>query len=232
VPPFAFVIPAYEAARTVGGVVQALFASAPTDAALPIVIVIDDGSKDDTATIAARAGALVFRHAVNRGKGAALRTGFSLAQERGAEVAVTLDADAQHPAAQAWRLALHNASSDALLLGTRDLKAANAPRLNQVSNGISNFFLSTFGGTKLSDTQCGLRRYPLARTLKSGVEANGYAFEAEILLWAVLNAWPLVETPIEVIYPPETERVTHFHNVRDPVRIVGAVLRTLVREKH
>jgi len=229
--PLAFVIPAFDAADTVGRVVEAVKEATPSDFSAVPIIVVDDGSEDDTAAVAARAGAMVYRHAQNRGKGAALRTGFNRARELGAETAVTLDADAQHPAKQAWRLALHEAPSDALVLGIRNLRRANAPRLNQVSNGISNFFLSAFGKRRLSDTQCGLRRYPLDRTLHSGVEANGYAYEAELLLWAVKNQWPIVELAVDVYYPPESERVTHFDNVRDPAKIVVAVLRTMLRPR-
>jgi glycosyltransferase involved in cell wall biosynthesis len=229
--PLAFVIPAFDAATTVGRVVDAIKVATPPEFSAAPIIVIDDGSKDETSVVAAKAGAAVYRHAQNRGKGAALRTGFNRARELGAETAVTVDADAQHPAEQAWRLALHEAPTDALVLGVRDLRHANAPRLNQVSNGISNFFLSAFGKQRLRDTQCGLRRYPLHRTLHSGAEANGYAYEAELLLWAVRNHWPIVELPVEVYYPPESQRVTHFHNVRDPAKIVVAVVRTMMRPR-
>lgn len=223
----AFVIPAFDAAKTVATVVNDLQQSAPRGQASPLIIVVDDGSSDDTCTLAARAGATVLRHASNRGKGVALRTGFNRALELGALVAVSLDADGQHPAKEAWSLAEHPASPATLLLGVRDLQAAGAPRLNQTSNQISNFFLSRFGGKPLQDTQCGLRRYPLERTVRASASANGYAYEAEVLLLAVLEQWPIVEVPIDVIYPPETERITHFHNVKDPARIVAAVLRTL-----
>jgi hypothetical protein len=114
-----------------------------------------------------------------------------------------------------------------LVLGVRDLVAAGAPRANQFSNRFSNVVLSGFARKKMSDTQCGLRRYPIAATLALGCRAEGYAFEAEILLRAVAARVRIREVPVDVIYPPEEERVTHFDSVRDPARIVAAVLRTM-----
>lgn len=226
---FTFVIPAFNAAASVGHVVTSLAQLAPRVDAVPPIIVIDDGSTDDTSTVAARAGAVTYRHAINRGKGVALRLGFEAAAKLGASAAVSVDADAQHPAEEAWRIALHSASLDTLVLGVRNLKAAGAPRLNQTSNQISNFFLSWFGWQRLKDTQCGLRRYPLTRVLNSGATANGYAYEAEVLLVAVRERWPIAELSVRVVYPPETERITHYHNVKDPARTVAAVLRTMTR---
>ncbi|EYF02520.1 Glycosyl transferase, family 2 [Chondromyces apiculatus DSM 436] len=191
------------------------------------IFVVDDGSHDRTAAIAEEAGAVVLRHARNRGKGAALRTGMQHALDAGFDVAVTLDADGQHPPAEAVRLLDATPDPEALVLGLRDLRRAGAPRANQISNGISDFFLSLFAGRPLHDTQCGLRRYPLRRTLALDVRDDGYAFEAEVILRAIAGQVPIVEVPIEVLYPPENERVTHFDSVRDPARIIVRVLATL-----
>ena len=175
------------------------------------VIVVDDGSSDSTSSVAMSVGALVLRHGRNRGKGAALRSGLEHARSLGATMAVTVDADGQHLAEEAEKLALHPAPSDALILGVRNLVADGAPRANRFSNGVSNFFLSRFTGRKLNDTQCGLRRYPIAATLTLGAHDDGYAFEAECVLRAARCGWAIVEVPVRVHYPPETERVTHFH---------------------
>lgn len=219
------IIPAYDAERTVGEVVRALLALWPERGA---VFVVDDGSSDSTAAAAREAGAKVVVHARNRGKGAALRTGMEIARSAGFDVAVTVDADGQHPAEEAIGLLTVSRDSEALVLGIRDLIVAGAPRKNQISNQISNFFLSLFAGRPLRDTQCGLRRYPIARTLGLAGKDDGYAFEAEIILRAIAAGVRVVETPIRVLYPPERERITHFDSVRDPARIVTRVLQTLV----
>lgn len=218
------IIPAFRATRTVADVVRETRAIWPVADA---VFVVDDGSSDETGELARRAGAIVLSHAKNLGKGAALRTGMTHALERGFDVAVTLDADAQHPPKEAARLAFAEPDPDALVLGIRDLVRAGAPRPNQMSNRISNFFLSLFTGKSLADTQCGLRRYPLETTLALGGRDNGYAFEAEIILRAMAASVRIVEVPIDVIYPPVHERVSHFDSVRDPARIIRRVLFTM-----
>jgi len=221
-----FVIPAYQAQASVAAVVRGLRAALGADADAPIVVV-DDGSSDGTSEAATSAGARVVRHARNLGKGSALCTGFEELRALGADAAVCVDADGQHPAEEAVRLARHDAAREALLLGVRDLARDGAPKKNQFSNGFSNRFLSFALGRTLSDTQCGLRRYPLPETLALGGRATGYGFEAELILRAVRRGWEIVEVPVRVIYPPESERVTHFHSVRDPARIVYRVLYTL-----
>jgi glycosyltransferase involved in cell wall biosynthesis len=216
------VIPAFDAARTIADVVRGARAHVSR------VVVVDDGSADDTATIARDAGAIVVSHPHNRGKGAALKTGLGFARDAGATRMVTLDADGQHPADEIPALLLASDDDDALVLGVRDLARANAPRANRFSNGFSNGFLSMVTRTRLRDTQCGMRRYPVARTIALAVRDDRFGFEAEVILRAVRAGVPLVHVPITVRYPDD--RTTHFDARRDPWRIVGRVLRTLARD--
>jgi glycosyltransferase involved in cell wall biosynthesis len=222
-----FVIPAYQAEKSVAEVIRGLFDALAGEGRTELVVVVDDGSTDGTSEAARRAGARVVRHAENQGKGCALRTGFGALLEAGAEAAVCVDADGQHPPEEAVRLARDPAARSALLLGVRDLVRDGAPAANVFSNRFSNRFLSFALGRTLSDTQCGLRRYPLPETLALGGRADGYGYEAELILRAARLGWEIVELPVRVIYPPESERVTHFHSVRDPARIVYRVLYTL-----
>jgi glycosyltransferase involved in cell wall biosynthesis len=221
-----FVVPAYQAEKSVANVVRELFDALGPDADSP-VIVVDDGSTDGTSDAARSAGAQILRHIRNLGKGSALRTGFAALHAAGADAAVSVDADGQHPPAEAVRLARHPAPRAALVLGTRDLVAAGAPPKNRFSNNFSNRFLSFALGRTLRDTQCGLRRYPVPETLSLGGRGDGYGYEAEVILRAARLGWQIVEVPVRVIYPPESQRVTHFHSVRDPARIVYRVLYTL-----
>ncbi|HET7545009.1 MAG TPA: glycosyltransferase family 2 protein [Polyangiaceae bacterium] len=222
-----FVIPAYQAEKSVAAVVRGLFDALACDSAAPLIVVVDDGSTDGTGEAARAAGARVVRHSRNLGKGCALRTGFQALLEGGADAAVCVDADGQHPPEEAVRLARDPAPRGALVLGVRDLVRDGAPPANVFSNRFSNRFLSFALGRQLSDTQCGLRRYPLPETLELAGRAEGYGYEAELILRAARRGFQIVEVPVRVIYPPESERVTHFHSVRDPARIVYRVLFTL-----
>ena len=222
-----FVVPAYQAEKSVAAVVRGLFEALAPENGAKLVLVVDDGLTDGTGEAARAAGALVVRHAQNQGKGRALRTGFNALREAGADAAVCVDADGQHPPEEAVRLARDPAPRSALVLGVRDLVRDGAPPANIFSNRFSNRFLSFALERQLSDTQCGLRRYPLPETLALGGRAEGYGYEAELILRAARLGWEIVEVPVRVIYPPESERVTHFHSVRDPARIVYRVLFTL-----
>lgn len=219
----AVIVPAFQVAPVVGEVVLGLRRIWPEPDG---VFVIDDGSSDGTGEVARKAGAQLLAHDVNRGKGAALKTGWARARAEGYDVAVTVDGDGQHPPDEALRLHLRCDDPEALVLGIRDLVAAGAPRPNQLSNGFSNLVLSAFTGLGLHDTQCGLRRYPLQSTLGLGLQESGYGLEAEVLIRAAYRRMRIVELPVRVLYP--SERISHFHSARDPARIVARVLRTMV----
>jgi glycosyltransferase involved in cell wall biosynthesis len=217
----AVIVPSYQVAPVIGGVVTDLRRFTRD------VLVIDDGSTDDTTALAEQAGAEVLRHGQNLGKGVALRTGLEEAARRGFDVALSVDGDGQHPADEAWRMHESCDDAEALVIGVRDLAGAGAPRPNQYSNAFSNLVLSGFIGRRINDTQCGLRRYPIAATLGLGAVEDGYGFEAEVLIRGAAAGMRFVEVPIRVIYPPEEERITHFDSVRDPTKIVLRVLRTV-----
>lgn len=223
----AVIVPAFDAARTLAGVVEDVRAALPECASA--VIVVDDGSRDGTGALAAELGCHVVAQGRNRGKGAALRAGLATAHALGHVVALTVDADGQHRGDDARAVLFASSSPDALVLGVRDLVGAGAPRANRFSNGISNHFLSRFAGRALRDTQCGLRRYPVARTLELAARGEGYDFEAEVLLRAVWSGVEVVEREIRVLYPPD--RTTHFRVARDPWRIIRTVLVTLAEHR-
>jgi glycosyltransferase involved in cell wall biosynthesis len=223
----AYLIPAYQASRSLKQVLDGLRALDPEGA----LLVVDDGSTDGSGDIARAASIDVVTHDENMGKGIALKTGFAWLAERGFETAVTVDADGQHRAEDAVMLAKHSAPLKAIVLGIRDMKRDGAPGPSQFSNRFSNWWVSRFAGQELHDTQCGLRRYPLAATLALGSDARGYGFECDMLVRAARRGIQIVEVPVHVIYPPKAERVSHFHVVSDPARIVVRLVHTALTVK-
>jgi glycosyltransferase involved in cell wall biosynthesis len=220
------VVPALDAKDTVGRVIEDVRRACGV-----VTIVVDDGSSDGTHAVAREHGAVVLRHPRNRGKGAAIVTGLREAARLAFDCAVTVDADGQHPATSTCTVLAASAEPHALVLGVRDLVGDGAPRSNRFGNFVSNLFLSAFSGRRFSDTQCGLRRYPVKGTLALGVRARGYAFEAEVVLRAVASGLPVVEVPIVSSYPKDADVRTHFRYSRDPAAIVATVVRTVIETR-
>jgi glycosyltransferase involved in cell wall biosynthesis len=175
---------------------------------LPLVLVVDDGSTDDTAVRAKNAGAVVVRHERNLGKGAALRTGLSQIRKRGFEWAVTLDGDGQHvpddlPAFQ--QCAEQTGSS--LVVGNRLHKARAIPWLRRQVNWWMSRKLSQLAGRCLPDTQCGFRLIHLETWASLSLQTEHFEIESETLM-AFLAAGQRVEfVPIRVIRSGRRSRI-------------------------
>jgi glycosyltransferase involved in cell wall biosynthesis len=211
------VIPCFDGATTVGGVVAAARASGHP------VVVVDDGSRDDSAAVAERAGATVLRHAANHGKGAALATGFTYAVREGAAAVLTLDADGQHdPAEIPSLIAAHRHTPRAVVVGVRSFAPTDMPLRSRIGNRISTWWISKFAGRPHADTQSGFRVYPRALFERVELVSRRFETETELLLRAARLGLPLVEVPIRTIYGPD--RVTHFHGLRDTLRVIKLVL--------
>jgi glycosyltransferase involved in cell wall biosynthesis len=224
-PRFAALVPAYQAAATVGAVVEGIVRVT----GFP-VLVVDDGSSDDTGAVAAAAGAGVVRQMPNAGKGAALVRGFRRLVEEGFSHAVTVDADGQHlPEEIPALVAGARARPDAIVVGVRQKEGHEIHWVAQVGNVVADTLMTWLAGTPLPDTQSGFRVYPLLATLALGATGTRYDFETEVLFRAVRRDLPLVGVPVRVHYPPVAERVSHFDPVADTLRIIGTVVHVLAR---
>jgi len=220
---FAALIPAYEAGKTVADVVAGVRAHVAR------VVVVDDGSRDDTAARAGAAGAEVIRHPENAGKGAALLTGFRALAADGVGRALTMDADGQHLASEvSIMLAASDAAPAAIVVGVRRKEGHTIRQINRFGNWIADQLLRLIAGRTLPDTQSGFRIYPVAETLALGARGTRYDFETEILLRAAQRGMPLVGIPVAVHYPPVAERVSHYRPGLDTIRIIETVIRVLL----
>jgi glycosyltransferase involved in cell wall biosynthesis len=220
----AVLIPALDCEATLGAVVRGARAHAE------LVLVVDDGSRDRTADVAKSAGAEVVRHATNRGKGAALRTGMQALLERGATHALTMDGDGQHLAGDLPALLAASADAPrALVLGARQHPPGSLAPIRVFGNAFANRWVRIACGAALDDSQSGLRLYPLRETLALGCRADRFAFETEVVIRAVRAGWPLRTVPVRVWNPPPGERTSHFRGFSDTVRIVLTVVALILR---
>jgi glycosyltransferase involved in cell wall biosynthesis len=181
------------------------------------VFVVDDGSTDNTAEmLSSLEGIIVLTHPENRGKGAALRTGFQAALQS-CDWVVTLDADGQHKAEDAHNLL--GAVPDTLrpiVIGRRQgMRGEHVPWTSRFGRKFSNFWVWVSGGPLVSDSQSGFRLYPLPEALNLDVRARRFQFEVEILVKAREQGIPVLEAPVQVVYQKGAERISHFHPWKD-----------------
>lgn len=191
------VIPAYNEADNIGTVIAKL------KSYVDEIIVVDDSSHDNTYEIARLAGAVVVRHIINRGQGAALRTGTQLALDRGADIIVHFDADDQFQAEDIPDMLtpLRNGLADAVL-GSRFLtKKSDLPKMKQyIIMPLARFINRLLFNIKLSDPQSGFRALSRASAQKLKIENDGMAHCTEIIYKLFKNGDRVVEVPITVIY--------------------------------
>jgi glycosyltransferase involved in cell wall biosynthesis len=215
VSPVAVLIPAYKAEASLPALLRELQAAQP---ALP-VLVVDDGSPDRTAAVAVAAGAEVFSHLGNQGKGAALARGWDLLFRRGHQAVLCLDADGQHDPAEAGRfLELWERDNPELIVGDRGLRHAAMSWDRRLSNRLSTRLLNQVSGLDLQDSQCGFRL--LGRGLWQHVRLSARAFdlESQILLQAAQLGARVCQVPVT----QRPARVpSHIRRVPDSLRFLG-----------
>lgn len=207
-------VPLYDNRRTVDPVVCAVREH------IPDVIVVDDGSSDGGAeTIRPFEGLVVLRHERNRGKGAALKTGFEQARSMGFTHVLQIDADHQHDPDDIPRF-LEAARTDptALIAGER-IFDDTVPGSSVFGRrfGVFWYRLET-GGHPLTDNQCGYRVYPLSLFERVRVRGDHMDFDSEVLVRAVWAGLPVLGLPTRVRYFPEGERVSGFRPFLDNLR--------------
>jgi glycosyltransferase involved in cell wall biosynthesis len=183
---------------------------------LPHVIVVDDGSTDATARVAAEAGAGVLRHATRRGKGAALETGFRHALKRGFAWVLTLDGDGQHDAADIESfLRAAEMTGAPLIVGNRMPGAAAMPWVRRRVNRAMSWCISRRARVGLPDTQCGFRLMRLAEWSALALDARHFVYESELLLAWCRAGQRVGFVPVRVIYEGAASRIAP---VRDTAR--------------
>jgi len=209
-------VPAHNEARSIARVVEGARLFLP-------VLVIDDGSSDDTAEIAIKAGASVIRQTPNQGKGAALRTGFARAIEEGNDAILTLDGDGQHdPAEIPLFLQVYYRKHADLIIGARQFK--QMPFARRLANTLGGWLFSLALGKRVPDNQSGYRL--ISRRLVedlSNCKECGFEFEVEMVVACVRRNYLLDWVHIRTIYADEASHIKPANHVFNFCRMIWRV---------
>ena len=215
-------IPAYGCEDTVGRVVAGALRH------VEHVLVVDDGSDDDTSASAATAGAVVISHARNLGKGEALKTGFSYALSQGFDAVVTLDADGQHDPDEIPRLIEAADGGAGVVVGARLRDRDKIPLYRYRANMVGVAAISWRVGQRIDDTQSGFRLYKA--DVLSGLKVGASRFEAEteMLIRAGRRGFRIASVPVTAIYSEEIISRSHYRKVADTYRICILFLKSFL----
>lgn len=192
-------IPAFDEAESLPGVL----AEVPAEVAgLPVrVLVIDDGSRDGTASVAAKLGAQVVSHPVNSGQGAALQTGYLVAERLGVDVVVTLDADGQHDPAQMARLVEPIVRDEAdFVVGSRRMDEGSGETTSVARDagiGLYTRLINLLGGTEVSDIANGYRAIRASRLAEIAFTEDQF-HNPELLLGAARAGLRVLDVPVTI----------------------------------
>jgi len=217
----AIIIPAYNEEKYIEETVKRCLE------VLPYVIVIDDGSKDLTYSIAKKTGALVLKHKVNKGKGVALRTGFDYALENGFSGIITIDADHQHDVGEIKKFIdlLSSSKEDVdIILGNRMKNAKNMPWIRYIANKFTSWLISKRANLKIPDVQSGFRY--INKKVLQNVKTKTSRFEAEpeLLLRASLKGYKIVSIPVSTIYYKNA--ISYVHPIKDAFMFIKMLIQS------
>jgi glycosyltransferase involved in cell wall biosynthesis len=198
------------------------------------VIVVDDGSTDGTARHLDQwtdgRERIAVHHEKNRGKAAALQTGFAAAAQRGFTHAATIDTDGQHEVYDLpLLLEVSREHPEALIVGSRPRRIEGYPLGGRIGRALSNYFVWLESGVRVGDSQSGMRVYPLEGIVGLNARASRYAFETEVLTLAGWAGIAVKERQIRCRYRIPQGRVSHFRVVRDSAAGVRMHARLLAR---
>lgn len=214
-------IPSYNEAKTIGGLIRNL------KSRFKNIYVVDDGSRDNTASVAISEGAAVVVHEKNKGKGASLREGFKHIIKRGFNTVLIMDGDGQHDASDIDNFIKKMDESGAdIIVGNRMLDTSSMPLMRIATNRFMSFIISRICGQRVPDTQCGFRLIKSDVLHKIDLKSSNYEIESEILLKAARNGFKIESVPIKTVYNNELSRINPFV---DTIRFLSFLVKTAGR---
>ncbi|MBT8506567.1 glycosyl transferase [Coxiella-like endosymbiont of Rhipicephalus sanguineus] len=218
-PNIAIIIPAYNEEASIRTIVESVFSF--TDK----VIIVDDGSTDQTVMQLENLPVALLRNTTNQGKGASLMRSFRHLQELNVRAAICMDADTQHDPHDIPKfIQAMEEYPNHIIIGARTYDAESAPKARRRANLIADFFISWAAGHRIIDTQSGYRLYPcdfLYQCLRR-LRSQRFAFESEILIQASRRGYLPISIPIHSHYP-KNSRPSHYKPLIDTLKITWMV---------
>lgn len=193
------------------------------------IIVVDDGSTDQTAIILKDLRVKVLTHKTNLGKGQALRTGFNYILKKDYDGVIIMDADGQHDPGEIPNfLERANDSGLGIIIGNRMQNTAGMPLVRKLTNIFTSYVISLVIGCRVWDSQCGFRLIKREVLKKLNLCTINYDTESEILIDAARNKFKIISIPVKTIY---NDQISRIHPVIDTVRFFNLICRNLFKKK-
>lgn len=216
------IIPAFNEEKRLGGLLKRI----SSFVSLKNVLVVDDGSVDNTAIVAEKVGCRVLRQGRNQGKGVALRSGFDFAIANGYDAVITMDADGQHdPDEIPLFIDFYKKTGTDLIIGTRKHDLSNMPFLRFQVNRTTSLVVSLLANAKFCDSQSGYRFIKREVLEKIKLKTERFQIETEVIVQATRAHFSIGEVPIRTIYFEQFK--SHIHPITDTWRFIWLALRLL-----
>lgn len=213
------IIPTYNESRTIGSVVSAVRRQNLD------VVVVDDGSSDNTVSLARGSGAEVLKNPANEGKGASLVKGFKYALERNLEAVITMDGDGQHlPDDIPSFIELAGHSRAAVIIGNRMLKTTGMPWSRVLTNRFMSWLISLVAKQEIPDSQCGFRFIRKELLERLSLITTKYETETEMLIRAAQMGFVIESLAVNTVYGEEKSQINSF---LDTARFVRFIIREI-----
>jgi glycosyltransferase involved in cell wall biosynthesis len=219
-PDIGVVIPAYNAEKSIGRIVNELIKEGFEKKA---IIVVDDGSSDSTFLVAKNYGVEVIRNEKNIGKGDALNKGFQKAISKGLKWVLTLDADGQHQVFEFKKFLKYYEDYD-LIIGTRLQNSPDMPFLRRIVNRTTSLVISLLSGKYVPDVQSGYRLINLKILNRIPLKTKNFQTESEIVYRAIKNGFRVGYVPITTLYNSER---SYIMPLIDTIRFINMAVRFL-----
>ncbi|MCA9329414.1 glycosyltransferase family 2 protein [Candidatus Saccharibacteria bacterium] len=224
-----FLLPAFNESAVLGDVIIELQKAVKKKKYESLIVVIDDGSTDETGNIASASGVQIIRHILNTGSGGATSTGIRFAKQQGATIAATLDADGQHKISDVLNgvdIMLKNDID--LLIGSRLINSEGMSKIKILGNKGLSFITGLLFGVNVTDYQSGLRLYSQKSITTLRWRSVGYEFCSEMLWRAKQQGLIVNEYPIEAIYSDYS--IAKGQNNWNAVNIVKSLIKHRIVE--